>query len=561
LETRGLDLPSVRKLASPFIPENLAGWDLSGTADLSFELKRPTSSGAGWGFSGTLTLAQVSLNDPDFTVASEGMSPALKVEGEYTPPLGLSFKSELDLSQGESLWKAVYIPWSKHPLRLTAAGRYDPGKDLLDGLAVRFILPTIGEAGLAGSVAIRPLLSFELRSDARLSLGPLYSLYAQAGVSAGQRMALEGMVSTVLDIKRNGAGISVTGKVTLADANVERPLTKTVLHDVDAEVPVHFELGQASPASPETPLNLDQAGSLKIGQFRNAWLTLDSLDIPLRAGANAFSIEPFTAALYGGRVELGRTVFRLDLQAGSIQGAGSLAVHGLDISRLPVRSPRFQLTGALEADFPRFDISRREIAVSGRGEASVFGGKVVLRDLAVSEPFSPGRSISLNLDLVDLDLKKLTDEVPFGEVTGVIRGEVRDLVITYGQPERFELRLESVPRKGVPQTFSLKAVDDLTVLSSGGEATAGTSRFWMRFVRGFHYQRLGIVSTLRNDTFTLNGTIHEGGVEYLVKRSPLFGISVVNRLPRNVIGFKEMMSRLKRIGQSENIPAKKEERK
>jgi hypothetical protein len=108
-----------------------------------------------------------------------------------------------------------------------------------------------------------------------------------------------------------------------------------------------------------------------------------------------------------------------------------------------------------------------------------------------------------------------------------------------------------LPRKGVAQTFSLKAVDNLTVLSSGAQASAGSSQFWMRFIRGFRYQKLGIVSTLRNDTFTLNGTIHEGGVEYLVKKPALFGISVVNRMPEKVISFKEMAGRLKRVGQSE----------
>jgi len=72
----------------------------------------------------------------------------------------------------------------------------------------------------------------------------------------------------------------------------------------------------------------------------------------------------------------------------------------------------------------------------------------------------------------------------------------------------------------------------------------------MRFVRGFRYQKLGIVSTLHNDTFTLNGTIHEGGVEYLMKKPALFGISVVNREPNKKISFKEMVGRLKRIGQS-----------
>ena len=147
-------------------------------------------------------------------------------------------------------------------------------------------------------------------------------------------------------------------------------------------------------------------------------------------------------------------------------------------------------------------------------------------------------------------MKKLTDEVPFGEVTGIVSGEIRDLVITYGQPESFNFRIESVPRKGVPQTFSLKAVDNLTVLSSGQQASGGTRRFWMSFIRGFRYQKLGIVSTLHNDTFTLNGTIHEGGTEYLVKKPALFGISVVNREPGKSISFKEMTSRLKRVGQS-----------
>ncbi len=228
-----------------------------------------------------------------------------------------------------------------------------------------------------------------------------------------------------------------------------------------------------------------------------------------------------------------------------------MALRDIDIARFPIASPQFKLTGKIQADFPRLDIGTGLIGVSGRGEASVFGGKIVLRDLAVTNPFVPGRSISLNIDLVDLDLKKLTDEVPFGEVTGIVRGEVRDLVITYGQPERFDFRLESVPRKGVAQTFSLKAVDNLTVLSSGQQASGGTSGFWMSLIRGFRYQKLGIVSTLRNDTFTLNGTIHEGGVEYLVKKPALFGISVINREPHKVISFKEMTGRLKRVGQSE----------
>jgi hypothetical protein len=548
IESQGLDIPAVRALAAPFLPEGLAAWELGGTADLSLEVRRPAASGAGWGFSGSLSLAQARFNDPSFTIAGEGLDPVLKAEGEYVPPKELLFRGALEISRGEALWKAIYIPWSKHPLKTTAAGRCHLDSGGIEGLEARFLLPTIGEVNLSGSFNTRPTLSFDLRSDASLSLGPLYSLYTEAEGSNENRMTVGGTLRAGLQAKKERDEFSVTGKVALSDSNLEHPATKTTLLDVDVELPVHCESGKTATSSPDSPL--PEEGFLRVGEFRNRIVTLHNAAVPLRVGANAFSIEPFTVELYGGRVEFGRTAFRVDPRSGSLQGVGALALHDVDISRLPIPSPQLKLTGKVQAEFPRLDISPKKIAVSGRGEAAIFGGKVVLRDLTVTDPFSPGRAISLNIDLLDLDLKKLTDEVPFGEVTGIVRGEVRNLVISYRQPERFDFRIESVPRKGVTQTFSLKAVDNLTVLSSGQQATAGTSRFWMRFIRGFRYEKLGIVSTLLNDTFTLNGTIHEDGVEYLVKKPALFGINVINRMPEKLISFKEMTSRLRRVGQS-----------
>ena len=549
LESRGLDLPALRGLASPFIPEGFAGWDLGGTADLALEARRPSSSRGDWSFTGRLSLAQFRFNDPSFTIAGEGLDPVLKVEGARSGSRGISFTGALDIGQGESLWKAVYVSWNKHPLKLTVAGLYDPRSGGVDGLTARFLFPTIGEVNVAGSVTTRPAPSFDLRTDARLSLGPLYSLYTQAGVAQENRMSLEGTLGADVRIRGEGDALLVKGNLTLADTSLELPSSKTLLLGVIADIPVHYKAGVPVPDSPESPL--PDEGSLRIGEFQSPFLTLKPVAVSFRVGANAFAIEPLALELFGGRLELGRTTFRVDAQSGALRGVGSLALREIDLARFPIQSPQFKLTGKIRAEFPRLDISSKEIAISGRGEADVFGGKVVLRDLAVARPFAANRSISLNIDLIGLDLKKLTDEVPFGEVTGIVSGEVRDFIISYGQPERFEFRLESVPRKGVAQTFSLKAVDNLTVLSSGQQASAGTGGFWMSLIKGFRYQKLGLVSTLRNDTFTLNGTIHESGVEYLVKKPALFGISVINREPGKVISFKEMTNRLKRVGRSE----------
>ena len=549
LDVHGLDLPALRAVAGPFLPADLAAWDLAGSLDIALSARRPVGAQSGWRLEGMVSLAGTKFNDPSFTIAGDGLNPVLRIEGSGSAEKGLSFSGSLAVSQGESLWKSVYVTWSKHPLELTVSGRYDPGSGAIDGLAARIVLPEVGSIDLKGGARLSPAPAFDLATEASFSLGPLYSLYSQAGVAEAARTKLEGTLGASLSIRKTAEALSVGGRIKLADANVELPGSKTLLLGLAADVPVLYDSRAAVPAALDPLAPLPESGRFHIGELQNPFLTLKPIDIALRAGANALAFEPLSLPLFGGRLELGATTFRLDPATGSVHGLGSLAIKDIDISQFPIQSPQFKLTGKIQADFPRLDIGTDRIAIEGRGEASVFGGKVVLRDLAVTEPFAAGRSISLDIDLLDLDMKKVTDEVPFGEVTGIVRGQVRGLVISYGEPESFNFRIESVPRKGVRQTFSLKAVDNLTVLSSGQKASGGTGSFWMKFVRGFRYEKLGIVSTLRNDTFTLNGTIREGGTEYLVKKPALFGISVVNRDPTRKISFKEMTGRLKRIGQ------------
>lgn len=551
LGAKGFKVPTLREFLGPFVPAALAEWDAGGTFDLSARAANAGRLDGDWDVSADLTFSDVAFNDPSFTFAGEGLSPALRLEGKYGPAGGgIPFSVSLSMNHGESLFKSFYVSWDKHPVDATFGGLYEPGPAGIEALEGRILFPTIGQLDVAGSARTSPGPSFDLRCDVRLALAPFYSLYTQAGVAEESRMRLEGDLTAGLEVvgKEDG-GLAVRGRLTLADTALENPASKLLMTGISADIPVHHESAVAGPDASAD--DFPEQGFLRIGDLQSPFLTLSGLDIGLRAGVNAYAIAPLRIDLFGGRLETGPTTVRIDPKAGTIRGLGSLALRDLDISLFPVASPQFKLTGKVRAEFPSLDFTAERIAVAGRGEADVFGGQVILRDLAVDRPFTEARTISLNLDLLDLDLKRLTDEVPFGEVTGIVRGEVRNLVLSYGQPERFEFRIESVSRKGVPQTFSLKAVDNLTVLSSGEQASGGTSQFWMRFIKGFRYEKLGIVSTLRNDTFTLNGTIREGGVEYLVKKPALFGISVVNRMPDKVISFKEMTNRLKRVGQSE----------
>ena len=172
-------------------------------------------------------------------------------------------------------------------------------------------------------------------------------------------------------------------------------------------------------------------------------------------------------------------------------------------------------------------------------------------DLRITEAFSAGRKISFQAEIGGLDLGKLTDSVPFGEVTGIVDVSLRDVALSYGQPENFILSIISVPRKGVSRKFSMKAVNNLSVISSNGPPAVPSSNLLTKLVNSFGYSGIGIACSLKNDVFALQGTIIEGGIQYLVRRSTFFGIDVVNGNPVNKISFQDMLDRLRRIGQSQ----------
>ena len=54
----------------------------------------------------------------------------------------------------------------------------------------------------------------------------------------------------------------------------------------------------------------------------------------------------------------------------------------------------------------------------------------------------------LNAHWDDLLLTEMTTDTTFGKIEGVLKGHIRDFEIAYGQPQKFDLLLETVEKKG-----------------------------------------------------------------------------------------------------------------
>jgi hypothetical protein len=142
----------------------------------------------------------------------------------------------------------------------------------------------------------------------------------------------------------------------------------------------------------------------------------------------------------------------------------------------------------------------------------------------------------------------MTTGTAFGKIEGVLAGDLRNAEIAYGQPQRFNLLLETVRKKGIPQKISIKAVENIAQIGGGQNPFMGLAGTFASFFKTFPYEKIGIRASLENDVFAIHGTVKENGVEYFVKRGAFSGVNIVNQNPDNRISFKDMVNRIKRIG-------------
>jgi hypothetical protein len=553
-----LDSSEILNLFSSFIPESVLKLEPVGHFDLDVQANRSPETEEEWDVWSTINLSGVGFHNESFTFASESLHQKAVFKGKYNSlKQHMAFSVDLDLSKGESLWNAYYVDWSQSPFQLKMSGVYYIPLNKLDDLSMETSLFSEGKINVQGSLSFQEPSLIDLSISAtKLSLGSLYSFLSQGQPIEEYALDFGGDAEAIVRMRMENGGLSLDGQFWIKDGSVKNEDKNLLIDGIQADIPFYYE-NPAKESNGENSTVKD--GYFRVDKFETPTLNLAPFQLDIHAGKNGFMLEPLTLDVFDGKAILGRSVFSIDPELPSISGILAFSLSDMDLSKLPVQSEQFNLKGAVQMDFPRVELTPDEIITEGKAELQMFDTSIFVENMHFTKPFTKNRTISCDVKFEDLNLEMLTDSIPFGKVTGILKGEVKDLAISYGQPERFILSLESIKKKKVPQKFSVGAVNDLSIISSGEGSAVASNKGFTRFISEFGYEKIGIYCSLKNDMFTLRGTIREKGVEYLVKRSWLFGISVVNKKTRNRIRFKDMTSRLKRIGQSEGATTKKKD--
>ncbi len=539
----GLPAGSLASLLRGLGGPEWTGWSPAGTIDVAARLE-PAEGGSR--VAAAVTLGQIGFSSPAGDVMGQNLSGKVDLEALLAPRPRV--KAGLILRRGEALWGTVYVDLARNPLTLHAEGtRMAPQayKDLvLEGGSEEFgRLRIEANAHRAGGLW-RHQGRLELR-DARL--GPIFRTFFRDPLAQSHRdlAGLEMNGTAMLDLSFSGSGTAadLAGTLRLRSGDVRRGPEPPLLSGLDIDLPFAYLLGSPNPGLPR-PSDQVRWGRLRLETLRLGGQDLGPLEMPAVLVPNhlylggAIEVPLFGARLSLMRIEVDEPFsrdFRIRMAA---------KMDGLDLAR--AAGDGSVLEGQLGGTLDPVDIRMDRVTAGGKLTGDLFGGRLDIRRMTVERPFSTGRETGADVTVDQVDLERLSAALKVGRITGRLSGSVEGLRFAYGQPVAFHLKMESVPAEGVSQSVSLKAVNSISLVSTGSSLSGLGVSLMTTFFREFPYEKIGIESRLKNDVFTVRGLIREDGVEYLVKRRLFSGVNVINANPDNRIGFSDMMDRARR---------------
>jgi len=544
LDGASLPADNLVALARALSGQEWDGWSPTGAIDFAARLE-PAAGGSRIG--ATATLGQIGFTSPAGDVMGQNLAGRVDLEALLVPHPRM--KTDLTLHRGEALWGTVYVDLARDPMDFHAGGTRVAPEEYEDlvlegGMAGFGRLSIEGKARHAGGtwrhqgrLAIR---------DARL--GPIFRTFLRDPLAASHRdlagLEMDGTADVVLSFSGSGQAADLTGTLRLRSGDLRRGTEPPLLSGLAIDLPISYSLGTANPGLPR-PSDAARWGRLSLKELRLAGQELGPLEMPAVLVPNHLYLEgAIDTSLFGARLSLRRIRVDEPLSPGfRINMAAQL--DGLDIARIAGESP--MLEGRLGGLLDPVAISRERLTATGELTGDLFGGRLDIRNVTAERPVSAGREIGADVTVERIDLERLSAALGVGRITGLLSGSIEGLRVAYGQPVAFHLKMQSVPAKGVTQSVSLKAVNSISLVSTGSALSGMGVSLMTRFFKEFPYEKIGFECGLRNDVFTVRGLIHEDGVEYLVKRRFFTGIDVINRNPDNRIGFSDMVERAKRV--------------
>lgn len=521
----GIRLAAARELAGGRLPV-AADTTLDGT--VSGELN---ASGAGAALrlaSGRFDLGGLSVASADGALASEALSVGGRLRLAASRDGHWEFELGLRSAAGQLYVEPWFLDLGTHPVEAEAAGRL--AADLRSAELARF---TVVQAGIGRSAGRGSLdlgeglrigaLALELADVDLATAVPVY-LQPPLVSTAFRELAASGRLRGEIEL---AAGLPSRVVLDLEDVALSSATGGIAVEGLEGHVSWHDDATRDALA-PTTDSAVFK--SLLGWRAMTLWgLEVGAAELPFTTTGRHFRLlEPAFIPVFDGGVAFDNVRIR---HAGTprMYVRFGAEVRPISVARLGRALGWPEFSGSLSGRIPRLELADGSVTLGGNLEASVFDGRVTVRDLRLRDPLGPFPRLQASVDVDRLDLRYLTDTFEFGLITGRLSGRIEDLELFDWTPLRFDARFRSTPGDRSPRRISQRAVANLSSIGggSGGSVAAALQSGFLRFFETFRYRELGLSCRLQNDVCTMDGVAPAPGGYYILRGSGIPRIDVI----------------------------------
>ena len=392
----------------------------------------------------------------------------------------------------------------------------------------------IGALAFSGSLSLPDRSLRQLQVEARdLQAGRAYELLAKPFLEKSAFGNLEVAGTAEVHTRLGEQGVE-SFEVVLHDFDVEDKNGRFAFYKVNADVP--WAIDKPTQASLVFAggklLNFPLGASDLWARLEGYSLTAPKLQVPILDGA--LSVQDVSAA----RV------------------ADSWHWH-LHAEVAPISLPEFshamgwpRMEGKFSAAIPLVTYSGGILTTDGSMLFRAFDGTVKVTNLTMLDPLGLAPRLNADLEMRNLDMDMLTRTFSFGAMTGRMDGDVNDLELSSWQPVKFDASFRSSPGS-YPKKISQRAVENISALGGAG-AAAAIQRSFLRFLKEFNYQSIGLSCRLRNGVCQMDGVEPAQQGYVIIKGSGVPAITVLGY--NRSVSWGELLERVQRITQGNAKP-------
>lgn len=511
-------------------------WDKDGNFTLKIGLKKfQTSPEAHL----QLDFKNLSAASADGMTLVDGMAGSIEAVSLFKAPHPLL---KINLKSGEALYNTFYVNLTDFPLQAQIDSTLP---DKSDNIALNALLDWKGMGHIKVETHLKNIFQTpSFSGKAKYKTDELSIPFRTFVIDPFSLEGLAGKGKFELNCAFNGTKLKthLTGGIIFNDCTISKD--KTIFSGLETELPFVLSLGEKFLPQTDKTLPYSPSGIVSFKHISSGKLNIKNFAFPISISSNSIEFGTIpTIELEGGTLNLSDLKMRHPFDDNFVLNGKIVAKK---INLLPLSPKLLPIDGQISGDI-KFWLLKEHLSTSGKLFGNVYGGQMTIDEIFADNPFEESRQYGADFRVKHLDLEPLSQALDIGRITGRMDLTLSDLVIAYEQPSAFHLLTRTTPGSGKSGDISLKAVNTLSVIGTGSGLTGAGVGMFSQFFKEFGYAGLGLECTLNDDLFKIRGLIRDDGIEYIIKRPPLFGINVINSNPENLISFSDMLKRLKRV--------------